>query len=109
MSDTSDRSLSRRRLLGTGGALAGAGAAALIGGSASASPARRGTPFIHRQADTVKLTMWHQYPESLDPFKKLIADFPATNPGIEIDISMPPTDQWQAKIKSALNTGSGPD
>lgn len=106
MSEFHDRTLNRRRLLG---ATVGAGAAAVLAGRAGAAPSRPGAPFIQRQQETVKLTLWEQFPELLEPFKKMLADFTAANPGIEIEVSMTPTDQWKAKLNTALSAGSGPD
>ncbi|HEY7036716.1 MAG TPA: extracellular solute-binding protein [Thermomicrobiales bacterium] len=106
MSDVCDRTINRRRLLG---ATAGAGAAAVLANRAGAAPSRPAAPFVNRHADTVKLSLWEQFPELLEPFKKMLADFTAANPGIEIDVSMTPTDQWKAKLNTALSAGSGPD
>ncbi|HET8523847.1 MAG TPA: extracellular solute-binding protein, partial [Thermomicrobiales bacterium] len=105
MTDVHGRTVNRRRLLG--GAL-GAGAA-LVGTRVNATPGKISAPSILRNADTVKLTLWEQFPELLDPFKKMLADFTKANPGIEIDVQMTPNDQYKAKLQSALNTGSGPD
>lgn len=104
-SETRGSSLSRRRLLGTG---VGVGAAALLTRNVGASPARPAAPYFRRSQEA-KLTLWGQFPELLDPFKAMIADFNKTNPDIKIDVSMTPTDQWKAKINTALSAGSGPD
>src|SRR5262245_25559266 len=106
MSDVRDLTVNRRRLLG---GTVGAAAAVALGRAAGAAPGRPAAPFIRRSADTVKLTMWEQFPELLEPWKKMLADFTKANPGIEIEVSMTPTDQWKAKINSALSAGSGPD
>jgi ABC-type glycerol-3-phosphate transport system substrate-binding protein len=73
-----------------------------------AAPQPGGHAF-QRNQDTVKLTFWGQFPELLDPFKTVMADFTAANPGIEIDVEMTTNDQYKTKIQSALNVGSGPD
>jgi raffinose/stachyose/melibiose transport system substrate-binding protein len=106
MADVRDLAVSRRRLLG---GVAGAGAAAVLIRGAGAAPARPAVPVIRRSQEKVTLTLWGQFPELLEPFKGMIADFNTTNPNIEIDVSMTPTDQWKAKINTALSAGSGPD
>jgi raffinose/stachyose/melibiose transport system substrate-binding protein len=106
MSEVSELFVSRRRLLG---GVVGAGAAAVLTRGAGATPARPAVPMIRRSQEKVTLTLWGQFPELLEPFKKMIADFTAANPNIEIDVSMTPTDQWKAKINTALSAGSGPD
>ncbi len=98
--------VSRRRLLG---ATLGTGAAVALSGGAIAAPARPGAPMIRRSQDKVTLTLWGQFPEEIDAFNAIAADFSAANPNIEIDISMTPVDQWKAKINTALSAGSGPD
>jgi ABC-type glycerol-3-phosphate transport system substrate-binding protein len=97
--------VSRRRFLG---ASLGVGGALLTAG-AGAAPARPGAPFFRRNADEVKLSLWGFFPEESDAFNAIVDDFKKTNPGIDIEISMTPTDQFKAKINSALNSGSGPD
>src|SRR4051812_43772597 len=106
MVDGRNSSLTRRRLLGTS---VGVGAASLLTRSVGASPFRSGAPYIKRSQDKAKITYWGQSPELLDPFKKMVEDFNKTNPNIEVEISMTPTDQWKAKINTALSAGSGPD
>jgi raffinose/stachyose/melibiose transport system substrate-binding protein len=91
------------------GASLGTGAAAVLGGSALAGPSRSGAPTIRRSQETTTLTFWGQFPELLEPFERVMADFTAANPGIEIKVEMTPTDQWRAKINTALSAGSGPD
>jgi raffinose/stachyose/melibiose transport system substrate-binding protein len=53
--------------------------------------------------------LWAKYPELLEPFKAMLADFTAANPTIEVDVEMTTNDQYKTKIQSALNVGSGPD
>jgi raffinose/stachyose/melibiose transport system substrate-binding protein len=90
--------------------MAGACAAAVLTGSVGAAPSRRAAPMNRRGQDKkVTLSLWGQFPELLEPFKKMVADFTAANPNIEIEVSMTPTDQWKAKINTALSAGSGPD
>jgi raffinose/stachyose/melibiose transport system substrate-binding protein len=100
--------ISRRGFLGSAGAAAGIGAATVASGGVLAAPRSSGHAF-QRNQDTTKLTFWGQFPELLDPFKAVMADFTAANPGIEIDVEMTTNDQYKTKIQSALNVGSGPD
>ena len=56
------------------------------------------------------LTFWHLSPEQLEPFNRVIGrSSPPTNPGIDVVVEMTPRDQYQAKLQTALNSGSGPD
>ena len=105
MKTNRDLALSRRHLLG---ASVGAGAA-LLATRGNAAPARPTGPYLRRSQETTKLTFWHQSPEQLAPFQRFMADFTATNPGIEVEVEMTPRDQWEAKLQTALNSGSGPD
>ena len=103
MSITRNVTFNRRKLIG---ASAGIGAATILGelgGDAVAAPAAR------RRQDTVKLTFWHLSPEQLGPFQRVMADFTAANPGIEVEVQMTPRDQYKAKLQTALNSGTGPD
>ena len=99
--------ISRRHLLESAGVVAGAGVASRIT-PASAAP-QSTTPFFQRNQDTTKLTFWGQFPELLDPFKAVMADFNAAHPEVEIEVEMTTNDQYKPKIQSALNVGSGPD
>ena len=81
---------------------------AVATGGVLAAPESSGHTF-QRNQDTTKLTFWGQFPELLDPFKAVMADFTAANPSIEIDVEMTTNDQYKTKIQSALNVGSGPD
>jgi ABC-type glycerol-3-phosphate transport system substrate-binding protein len=99
--------ISRRHLLESAGVAAGIGIAAQIT-PASAAP-QSTTPFFQRNQDTTKLTFWGQFPELLDPFEAVMADFNAAHPEVEIEVEMTTNDQYKTKIQSALNVGSGPD
>jgi raffinose/stachyose/melibiose transport system substrate-binding protein len=105
----SHRSMSRRRLLETAGLAAGVGGAIAIGGRATAAPGRFGVPALIGRADATEITLWEQFPELLDPFKAMLADFNAAHPDIKVNVEMTPNDQFKAKLQTALNTGSGPD
>ena len=97
--------VSRRRFLGASLGASGA----LLAAGASAAPGRPSAPVIQRRADSVDLALWGFFPEESDAFNGIVDDFKAANPNVNIKISMTPTDQWKAKINSALNSGSGPD
>ena len=107
MENQSKSRISRRHLLESAGVVAGAGVASQIT-PASAAP-QSTTPFFQRNQDTTKLTFWGQFPELLDPFKAVMADFTAAHPEVEIEVEMTTNDQYKTKIQSALNVGSGPD
>ncbi len=107
MENQSKSRISRRHLLESAGVVAGAGVASRIT-PASAAP-QSTTPFFQRNQDTTKLTFWGQFPELLDPFKAVMADFNAAHPEVEIEVEMTTNDQYKPKIQSALNVGSGPD
>lgn len=108
MSESTNLTLSRRKLLGA----AGVGAVTILDGQgrgATASPAPIAAPYIRRGQESTSLTFWHLSPEQLEPFKRVMADFRATNPNIEIIVEMTPRDQYLAKLQTALNSGAGPD
>lgn len=100
--------ISRRHLLESAGVAAGVGVAARVAGDVSAAPGTTGRLF-QRNQDTTTLTFWGQFPELLDPFKAVMADFNAAHPEVQIDVEMTTNDQYKTKIQSALNVGSGPD
>jgi raffinose/stachyose/melibiose transport system substrate-binding protein len=108
VSRSTNLTFNRRKLLGT----AGAGAVTILdglGGSAAPMPTRFAAPYVHRGQEATTLTFWHLSPEQLEPFNRVMADFTATNPGIEVVVEMTPRDQYQAKLQTALNSGTGPD
>jgi raffinose/stachyose/melibiose transport system substrate-binding protein len=105
----SNRSFTRRRLLGTTGAAVGAAGIATIGGRTQAAPGRFNVPALLRAADTVELTLWEQFPELKEPFEAMLDDFNKAHPEVKVNVEMTPNDQYKAKLQTALNTGSGPD
>ncbi|MCA9861063.1 MAG: extracellular solute-binding protein, partial [Thermomicrobiales bacterium] len=107
MEDQHKSLISRRSLLGTAGVAAGAGVAATVAGVSAAPDST--TPFFQLNQEATKLTFWGQFPELLDPFKAVMADFNAAHPDVQIDVEMTTNDQYKTKIQSALNVGSGPD
>jgi raffinose/stachyose/melibiose transport system substrate-binding protein len=106
MTKSPSHPVSRRQLLGVSLGASGA----LLTKGALAAPARPAAPaLLRRHADEVKLSLWGQFPEESDAFNAIVDDFKSTNPGIDIEVSMTPSDQWKAKINSSLSAGSGPD
>lgn len=102
--------LTRRTLLRSAGVAVGAGGAAVFGarsGLASPFPA----PALIRRAaqGSATLEFWGQFPELLQPFERVMADFTAAHPEVTVRVVMSPNDQYKPKLQSALNTGSGPD
>jgi raffinose/stachyose/melibiose transport system substrate-binding protein len=93
-------SLTRRRLLQ---AVGGFAAAAAIGPMAGL-----GTRQASAQ-EAVSLTMWGNHPEWKDPMEALLQAFQAAVPGIEIDFSTVPGDQYGAKLQTALAGGQTSD
>jgi ABC-type glycerol-3-phosphate transport system substrate-binding protein len=68
--------------------------------------------FTVRQAgaqDDVTVTMWGNHPEWTEPMQELIAAFEAANPGVKIDFSTTPGDQYGAKIQTAVQGGQTSD
>lgn len=93
------RRTGRRNLIKAGGALALAGAMSPIA-------------FTIRQAgaqDEVTVTMWGNHPEWAEPMQALIAAFEAANPGVKIDFSASPGDNYGAKIQTAVQGGQTSD
>jgi len=90
--------LTRRGFLGSAGAAAGVGAATIATGGVSAAPQSIGHSF-QRNQETTKLTFWGQFPELLDPFKAVMADFNAANPTIQVEVEMTTNDQYKTKIQ----------
>jgi ABC-type glycerol-3-phosphate transport system substrate-binding protein len=92
--------VSRRRLLHATGGLA----AATLTGSLST----RGAALALAQ-DAVSVTMWGNHPEWKDPMEELIQAFESAVPGVEIDFSAVTSDQYGAKIQTALAGGQTSD
>lgn len=94
------RFLNRRRLLQAAGGLAAVAAAGPLGGLRT-SPASA--------QDAVDLTMWGNHPEWKDPMGALIAAFQEAVPGVTIDFSAVTSDQYGAKIQTAIAGGQTSD
>lgn len=93
------RRTGRRALLKTGGALALAGAMSPI-------------VFTIRTAgaeDAVTVTMWGNHPEWADPMRALLDAFEEATPGVKVDFSATPGDQYGAKIQTAIQGGETSD
>ena len=100
LSRATSRSLSRRRMLQSAGVLAaGLGLSPL---------ARMGRNAASAQ-DAVTVTMWGNHPEWKEPMEELIQAFQAAVPGIEIDFSAVTSDQYGAKIQTAIAGGQTSD
>ncbi len=99
MSSLESRRTGRRQLLKAGGALALAGAMSPIA-------------FTIRQAgaeDAVTVTMWGNHPEWADPMRALLDAFQEAEPGVQVDFSTVPGDQYPAKIQTAIQGGETSD
>ncbi len=99
ISSLTGRTTNRRSLLKAGGALAAAGA--LTSFTFGIRPAGA--------QDAVTVTMWGNHPEWAEPMQALIDAFQEANPGIEIDFSATPGDQYGAKIQTAIQGGETSD
>jgi raffinose/stachyose/melibiose transport system substrate-binding protein len=95
-----DRTWTRRRVLQASGALS----IGAIGGPLAAIGARPASA-----QDTVTVTMWGNHPEWKDPMEQLLQAFRAAVPGIAIDFSAIPGDQYGAKIQTAIAGGQTSD
>ena len=93
-------SLSRRRMLQATGGLAAAAASARWGGFA---------PHLAGAQDAVTVTMWGNHPEWAEQMEALIQAFQAAVPGVEIDFSAVTSDQYGAKIQTAIAGGQTSD
>ena len=109
MGTTRSRNVSRRALLRSTGGAIGTGAVLLGGRSGLAAPIS--APAILRRTAQASGTLefWGLFPELLAPFQRVMADFNAMHPDINVEVVMAPNDQYKPKLQSALNTGSGPD
>ncbi|HET9662562.1 MAG TPA: extracellular solute-binding protein, partial [Thermomicrobiales bacterium] len=99
ISSSSERRTGRRQVLKAGGALALAGAMSPIGFTIHNTGAQ----------DSVTVTMWGNHPEWAEPMQALLDAFQAAVPGIEVDFSTTPGDQYGAKIQTAIQGGETSD
>jgi raffinose/stachyose/melibiose transport system substrate-binding protein len=76
-------------------------AAPTAGALAVQTPADPGKP--------VTLEFWGGSPEHLANYQRLMMEFQKTYPSITINVTMSAFDQFEAKLQTALNAGSGPD
>lgn len=72
------------------------------------------SPFVYtiRNAgaqDAVTVTMWGNHPEWADPMRALLDAFQEATPGVEVDFSTTPGDQYGAKIQTAVQGGETSD
>lgn len=89
----------RRALMRAGGGLAAA--------AALASPQFGGRRAFAQDATTV--TMWGNHPEWREPMEELIAAFQSVNPDVAIDFSAVTSDQYGARIQTAISGGETSD
>lgn len=99
ISRTRTAALSRRRMIQAIGGLTAAVVSPLAG--LGARPVRA--------QDAVSVTMWGNHPEWKDPMETILQAFQAAVPGIEIDFSAVPGDQYGAKIQTAIAGGQTSD
>ncbi len=90
--------ISRRRVV------QGIAAAPLVLGAAS-----RGVRSA-RAADKVTIKFWtHTHPPMIDQNKKLIEQFQAANPNIEVQYDIIPNNDFATKMLTSMGSGTGPD
>jgi raffinose/stachyose/melibiose transport system substrate-binding protein len=87
-------------MLQASGGLAAAAATARWGGFA---------PMSVSAQDAVTVTMWGNHPEWAEPMEALIQAFQTAVPGVEIDFSAVTSDQYGAKIQTAIAGGQTSD
>lgn len=60
--------------------------------------------------DTVTVKLWmHNHPPRIPLDETLIAQFEAENPGIDVEFTVVPDQEWDTTLGTALASGSGPD
>ncbi len=99
LSSLAGRRTDRRSLIKAGGALAAAGAMTSFTFGIRTAGAQ----------DTVSITMWGNHPEWTESMQALIDAFQEANPGIEIEFSAVTSDQYGAKIQTAVQGGETSD
>jgi raffinose/stachyose/melibiose transport system substrate-binding protein len=100
MSRTIGQSWNRRRILQATGAIS----IGTLGGAVTTLGGRRASA-----QESVTVTMWGNHPEWKDPMEQLLQAFQAAVPGIAIDFSTIPGDQYGAKIQTAIAGGQTSD
>ncbi len=80
---------------------------------ASATPAAEATPTPSATpaaaGEDVTLKFWYWDGSAEEAYTKIIADFESKNPGIKIEASILPWNDYWTKLQTALPTGEGPD
>ncbi len=97
VSGTTSLALSRRRILQASGGLAAAAALGTLGARTASAQ------------DAITVTMWGNHPEWKDPMGEIIAAFEAAVPGVTIDFSAVTSDQYGAKVQTAIAGGQTSD
>ncbi len=60
--------------------------------------------------DTVTVKLWmHDHPPRVPLDNELIAKFEAENPGIKVEFTVVPDQEWDTTLATALASGAGPD
>jgi multiple sugar transport system substrate-binding protein len=63
-----------------------------------------------RAQDKVTIKFWtHTHPPMVDLNKKLIEEFQAANPNIEVQYDIIPNNEFATKMLTSMGTGTGPD
>jgi raffinose/stachyose/melibiose transport system substrate-binding protein len=99
--DIAMRRVTRRRMLqATGGMAAGAAFAGALGGL---------SPRFASAQDAQKITIWGNHPEWKDPMGEIIAAFQAAVPGVELELTTFPGDQYSSVLSTAITGGEVSD
>ena len=97
------RRLSRRRFA-QGAVLTPALLAAMARGEVSAAPT------TGRAQDPTEITFWsHTHPPMVELNERLVADFVAANPDIQVGYEIIPNMNFAEKMLASMSTGTGPD
>lgn len=92
--------LSRRRFVQASSGLA---AGAALAGSFGLRP------HAARAQDTIEVSILGNHPEWKDPMEEILASFEAANPGIDVQLTTIPGDQYGSKIQTDVTGGATSD
>jgi raffinose/stachyose/melibiose transport system substrate-binding protein len=81
---------------------------ALVLGACTAVP-QAAAPGEPAAGEKAKVLFWDQFPEVSDQMDKIVADFNASHPDIEVTRESYQTEALRDVIKTALGSGTGPD
>jgi ABC-type glycerol-3-phosphate transport system substrate-binding protein len=96
--DLSGAGLDRRRLLQRAG---GAAALATLG--------RTGFTIGANAQDALRITMWGNHPEWRDPMLEILAAFEEANPGIKVELTAIPGQDYRTKLLTSIAGGATSD